>query len=125
MIEIGGVRIHHRGEKIGEHADRRAATLHPSPETRTDVARGVRTYQLEELLVGCLRALRDPRCGSLELLAHLGGRRLPGRPFTNAGEIVDAVVHHPMSEGAKLAPVSRIERLFGLRGTCGLAQVEL
>src|SRR6185295_10794520 len=112
LIESGHVRIHTRCEHIGEHAERRAVALHPSPESRMTIAVRVRQDVTRELLIHSGSALWFGGQRLTNLYSHVFGNRLPGGLVAHSLKVIEHIVEHSVTEPAELIPITRIECLI-------------
>ena len=113
VIELGDLRIHARGEHVGEHGERGAGADHPAPEAWMDVAGGVGQHVALELLIDLRGGRRVARRGSRQPLAHLGGHRPPDGTLARGPQEFEHLVHHQVAEVAQLVPpavVGGVER---------------
>ena len=112
LIVAGEVRVHPRGQHVGEHREGGPRAHHPAPEAGVDVAGGIGEDVLAELAVHGRRIGGAAGHGLVQGGAGLGGHGAPYRALAHALEIVQHVVHHAVAERAELAPVGRVEALL-------------
>src|SRR5512137_521930 len=114
MIASAEIGIEAGRQHFCEHADDGAAAMHPAHEAWMDIAGRVRRDASRELPIDVSQVRRASRQAALETRPDRVRNRLPDRPLANAGDMIDHVVEHAMSEYTDLVPVLRIERLAGL-----------
>src|SRR5262249_1141276 len=91
-----------------------AAAMHPAHETGMDIAGRVGRDEIRELPIDVVQLRWISRQVVAESSPDRVGNPLPDRPLAHAGDMIDHVIEHAVSERAALVPVPRIERLARL-----------
>ncbi len=103
LVGTADVRIHGRGQQLGQHAQRCTGADDPAPETRVNVAQGVRQHELLELLVDRFRRLTVSRCLAGEVWP--ARRPVPVARPVGCGRPADSRACRPPSGGRAHASI--------------------
>ncbi len=110
VLAAAHVRVHPRGEQLGQHACRVARAVHPAEETRMLVAGGIRADQLVEARDGRFERFAAARQRLAQRRFHRVGHGTPRGLFAHGGKIVDDAVDRGVERAPELLPVHGIER---------------
>src|SRR5205085_4117577 len=100
---------------LSQHADGRAAAMHPSHETRVNIAGCIRDDEVGEFPIYFVEIGRLTWKVVAKTCANAIRYRLPDRALPDVGDVVDHIIEHAMTLRANSVPVLRIERLARFR----------
>ena len=109
LIAPAYVGVQPGSQHLGQHADRRAAAMHPAHKTRMPIAHCVGQDVLHKLIVQIRQFSAIGRQSAQKELPYRFIGRLPDRPLTNLLQRIEHIIQHAMALGTKIVPVSRIK----------------
>ena len=113
MIAAAEIGVQSGRQHLRQHADHRAAAVHPSHEAGMNIAGRIRRDELRIFAIDIAEIGRLPRDFCAKPRANLVRDRAPHRLISNIGDGVDRVIEHAMRLRAHLIPVRRIEHFAG------------
>ncbi len=114
MVAAAEIGVEPGRQHFREHADGRAAAMHPAHEARMHVAGRIGHDEVGEHAIDVAEIGRLLRKLLAKLRPHRIGNRLPDWTLADRCDVVDHVIEHAMTLGAEFVPVLRIERLARL-----------
>ena len=115
MVAPAAIGIQPGRQHLPEHADCRAAAMHPAHEAGMKIAGRVGRDEIAEFAVDVFQFGRLKRQALAKPCANRVRDRLPERTLANRRDVIEHVVEHAVPERADVVPILRVQRLVRLR----------